>query len=224
MPTTTRSFCAIIHSLPCSVRGSKPFQLFGLRKTPELSLALLQALSPSGAAGSAPATGGFDPTARSHILPNFLDTRAQGMPGARSARSRAWCVVNTRVSHHGYAGNTRHSPRNGFNGFLRALPGDRALLSPSPMRSVSFLRAWHRRRDARTTRLRRPPRPARRAAPRRPPHPAPNVRDDRETPLERRRDQTAIRLFLPRRQVNFGKSETGSAGVKPAIAGTPVAL
>src|SRR6266849_4047109 len=26
---------------------------------------------------------------------------------------------------------TRHSPRNGFNGFLRALPGDRACLSPS---------------------------------------------------------------------------------------------
>jgi hypothetical protein len=26
---------------------------------------------------------------------------------------------------------TRHSPRNGFNGFLRALPGDRALLPPS---------------------------------------------------------------------------------------------
>src|SRR5450759_1655212 len=27
---------------------------------------------------------------------------------------------------------TRHSPRNGFNGFLRALPGDRAFLPPSP--------------------------------------------------------------------------------------------
>src|SRR3954470_23211423 len=34
-------------------------------------------------------------------------------------------------SHHGHTGVTRHSPRNGFNGFLRALPGDRALLSPS---------------------------------------------------------------------------------------------
>ena len=27
------------------------------------------------------------------------------MPGARSARSRAWCVENTRVSHHGHAGS-----------------------------------------------------------------------------------------------------------------------
>ena len=54
------------------------------------------------------------------------------MPGARCARSRACSVENTRVSHHGHTGNTRHSPRNGFNGFLRDLPGDRALLSPSP--------------------------------------------------------------------------------------------
>src|ERR1700687_1489808 len=30
----------------------------------------------------------------------------------------------------------RHSPRNGFNGFLRALPGDRAFLPPSPLRSL----------------------------------------------------------------------------------------
>jgi hypothetical protein len=40
------------------------------------------------------------------------------MPGARCARSRAWCVVNTRVSHHGHTGITRHSPRNGFNGYF----------------------------------------------------------------------------------------------------------
>jgi hypothetical protein len=33
--------------------------------------------------------------------------------------------------HHGHTGNTQHSPHNGFNSFLRALPGDRACLSPS---------------------------------------------------------------------------------------------
>jgi hypothetical protein len=58
------------------------------------------------------------------------------MPGVRCARSRAWCVESTRVSHHEYTGNIRHSPRNGFNGFLRALPGDRALLPPSSLRSL----------------------------------------------------------------------------------------
>jgi hypothetical protein len=53
------------------------------------------------------------------------------MPGARCTRSRAWCVVNTRVSHHGYTGSPGIPARNGFNGFLRALLGDRAFLSPS---------------------------------------------------------------------------------------------
>ena len=36
------------------------------------------------------------------------------MPGAQCARSRACRVENTRVSHHGHTGITRHSPRNGF--------------------------------------------------------------------------------------------------------------
>src|ERR1700732_1843554 len=52
-------------------------------------------------------------------------TRAWGMPGARCARSRAWWVVNTRVSHRTPPGSPGIPARNGFNGFLRALPGDR---------------------------------------------------------------------------------------------------
>jgi hypothetical protein len=63
------------------------------------------------------------------------DQRAQGMPGA-DAPAAARGVVNTRVSHHGHTGNTRHSPRNGFNSLYRALPGDRALLPPSLLRSL----------------------------------------------------------------------------------------
>jgi hypothetical protein len=58
------------------------------------------------------------------------------MPGVRCARSLACSVKNTRVSHHGHTGITRHSLRNGFNGFLRALPGDRALLPPSSAKVV----------------------------------------------------------------------------------------
>ncbi len=63
----------------------------------------------------------------------FPPSKAEGAgnAGRRCARSRAWWVVSTRVSHHGHTGITRHSPRNGFNGFLRALPGDRACLPPS---------------------------------------------------------------------------------------------
>ena len=58
----------------------------------------------------------------------------RGMPGARCTRSRACRVVSTRVSHHGRTGTPGIPARNGFNGLPRALPGDRALLSPSPRR------------------------------------------------------------------------------------------
>ena len=49
---------------------------------------------------------------------------------------RARSVESTRVSHHGRTGTPGIPARDGFNGFLRTLPGDRALLSPSPPRSL----------------------------------------------------------------------------------------
>src|ERR1700723_3656463 len=60
----------------------------------------------------------------------------QGMPGADAPAAARGVVGSTRVSHHGHTGITRHSPRNGFNGFLRALPGERACLPPSSLRSL----------------------------------------------------------------------------------------
>jgi len=45
---------------------------------------------------------------------------------------RVQCVGSTRVSSPQVHRDTRPSLRNGFNGFLRALPGDRACLPPSP--------------------------------------------------------------------------------------------
>jgi hypothetical protein len=59
------------------------------------------------------------------------EQRVQGMPGARCARSLA-CKIKKAYehSHHGHAGYTRHSLRDGFNGFLRALPGDRLCCHP----------------------------------------------------------------------------------------------
>jgi hypothetical protein len=83
----------------------------------------------------------------------------------------------------------RPSLRNGFNGLLRARPGDRALLSPSPPRSVSIFgrlisasgyQAHTTSPSAHSMR--------RLAHGWRPSHPTPNVRDDRETPLWRVRD------------------------------------
>jgi hypothetical protein len=52
--------------------------------------------------------------------------RARGMPDARRTRSLACIVKSTRVSHHRHAETFRHSLHDGFNGFLRALLGDRA--------------------------------------------------------------------------------------------------
>ena len=68
-----------------------------------------------------------------------INGRAREMPGARCTRSPVCKVVSTRVSRHRSTGNTRHFLRNGFNGFLRALLGDRALLPPSPARCASIV-------------------------------------------------------------------------------------
>jgi hypothetical protein len=95
------------------------------------------------------------------------------MPGARCARSRAWCVENTRVSHHGHTGITRHSPRNGFNGFLRALPGDRAFLPPSSLRSLLLKNLMPASGHQDHTTSPSASGAARLASPKRPPHPAP---------------------------------------------------
>jgi hypothetical protein len=52
---------------------------------------------------------------------------AQGMPGARCARSRARSVESTRVSHHGQTGNTRHSPHSACTA-ISCSPPERAFL------------------------------------------------------------------------------------------------
>src|SRR6185369_3188761 len=107
-------------------------------------------------------------------------------------------------SHHGHTGFTRHSPRNGFNGFLRALPGDRALLPPSladhsanlmpasghqnhttsPSAPAPFVKG--------TSRVHRIP---------------PYVRDDRETPLRGTGWNGDITASTRSSSENFGNSE-----------------
>jgi len=60
------------------------------------------------------------------------ECRAPDAPASRVCNGSG--RTHTRWS--GHTGITRHSPRNGFNGFLRALPGDRAFLPPSPAKIV----------------------------------------------------------------------------------------
>jgi hypothetical protein len=112
--------------------------------------------------------------------------RAWGMPGARCTRSRACRKVTCAL----VTTDTPETPgipaRNGFNGFLRALPGDRAFLSPSPMDCSTDLTPASGRQDHTTSpsagqHIRQSAAHVHRIPPR--------VRDDREPPL--RWDETA---------------------------------
>src|ERR1700737_3633678 len=115
------------------------------------------------------------------------------MPGARRTRSLACSVKNTRVSHHGRTGTPGIPARNGFNGFLRALPGDRALLSPSSALLLADLTPASRRQDP-TTSPSAAARFVKRAA--RVHRIPPYVRDDRDTPLCVGRDGGGYRSDL----------------------------
>ena len=88
-------------------------------------------------------------------------------PKPRVQNKKHTSVVTT-----GSPGSSRHSLRNGFNGFLRALPGDRAFLPPSLRGYPRNLTPASGRQDHTTSpsadsrhRLWRHPRP---------PHPAPH--------------------------------------------------
>jgi hypothetical protein len=127
----------------------------------------------------------------------------------------AWCallVVSMHTSiHSGGTGIIRHSPRNGFNGFLRALPGDEFLFATVASR-IEWLHVpgWADKTSARlsisngcqdhtTSPYATMPLVSRASdrsrisspcdhlkahtTPSRPPHPALHVRDDRDTPL-----------------------------------------
>ena len=128
-------------------------------------------------------------------------TEGAGNAGRRCARSRACSVGNTRVSHHGHTGITRHSPRNGFNGFLRALPGDQACLTPSPARLLADLTPTMGRQND-TTSPSASARFVKRAA--RVHRIPPRVDDVAQRPSEGR-DRIAILLILPGRQAKFRK-------------------
>jgi hypothetical protein len=79
-----------------------------------------------------------NPHSRGAIAPELCKTITLDNRGRRECRMRS-SHPQPRVqgkkaherSHHRYTAISRHSLRDGFNGFLRALPGDRAFLSPS---------------------------------------------------------------------------------------------
>jgi hypothetical protein len=126
--------------------------------------------------------------------------RAQGMPGASAApaASRGNKENHTKVVTTGSPDDSGIPRANGFNGFLRALPGEPGLLSPSPARSSSHtldISVGISGPHDFAVRFQ----VARLAHPKRPPHPVPNVRDDRETPLSWARDAVESAGDLGRR-------------------------
>src|ERR1700681_686654 len=104
------------------------------------------------------------------------------MPRAQCTHSLA-CenkTKHTSVVTTGPPGSPGIPARSGFNGFLRALPGDRAFLSPSPCGYPQNLTPASRRQDHTTSPSASAPFVLERIHVHRIP---PRVRDDRETPL-----------------------------------------
>jgi hypothetical protein len=92
----------------------------------------------------------FSPPRRSCTRASTGTARPEGAGNAGCSahpQPRAQCESSTRVSRHRSTGSPGIPARNGFNGFLRALPGDRALLSPSSVRcgsDITFVMRGHR--------------------------------------------------------------------------------
>ena len=109
--------------------------------------------------------------------------RAQGRPGARCTRGLVCKLcIRKRTRAYRFSGNTPAFPAQWFYGLFRALPGDRALLSPSPREALASheldtsvgvsgphdFAVRYRRSSFAAIRVHRIP---------------PHVRDDREPPL-----------------------------------------
>ena len=142
--------------------------------------------------------------------------RAQGMPGAWLTPAVSCAIVRRRDAHEhtGTAGAARHSLRSGFTAYTAlsletnssclhrrrieglAKPGwisqTSAGLTPATgARTTRLCRPQQRRSSGARCSLTEKPalrKPLARPALPRPPHPAPNVRDDRDTPLLWERD------------------------------------
>jgi hypothetical protein len=117
-----------------------------------------------------PSRGAMRPSCAGNLLPSR--TEGVGNAGCPMHPQPPVQQKSTGVEATGPPDSPGIPARNGFNGFLRALPGDRAWLSPSPG-AVYCAELERQRRGVRTTRLRRPLGCRSSATPPRPPHPAP---------------------------------------------------
>jgi len=129
------------------------------------------------------------------------------MPGAPAApaASRAKNKKHTSVVTASRWNHPAFPHANGFNGFLRALPGESGFVVTIAGGSSRQLDASVEASEPHDFAVRELCRSSYRARPR-PSHPAPNVRDDRETPLLQGRDgrNHGCDLGQARREIFFG--------------------
>jgi hypothetical protein len=125
--------------------------------------------------------------------------RAQGKPGARCTRSLAWCVKNTRVSHHRFTGTPGLPCAMVLTAYFALSPVTGLVCHRHPQETCKKLAS----RELDTSVGVSGPHDFAVRAQRhssfdmpRPLHPAPNVRDDRETPLLWVRDRKRCRSDL----------------------------
>src|ERR1700761_3880828 len=128
IPATTGSFCAIVHSLPCSF-GLKALATVRVEEDTGAVPRSVTGFLAFGRNGLSSSNGRFSSTARSHILTDFPDTRAQGMPGARPHPQSSWAKREDAHKSSGRAEIARHSLRNGVTAAPRS-PWGTGLSSP----------------------------------------------------------------------------------------------
>jgi hypothetical protein len=142
------------------------------------------AFAPRNDVGARPRSRGAKRPSSGQTPPSMK--RAQGMPGARNAPAASRAETKQHTS--SVTTGTPHQPAfpaRWFYAFLRALPGDRAFLSPSSaeVRSADLIPAS---RNQDHTASPSASGGARLAHPKRPSHPALHVRDDAQRPPDER--------------------------------------
>src|SRR5690242_1203845 len=125
IPATTGSFCAIVHSLPCSF-GLEALATVRVEEDTGAVPRSVTGSMPLGAAGSVPATGGSDqPPVRTFCqifwTQGRRECRVHDAPTALRAQQK-----KTHAGQHRYAEITPALPAQWLYGLLRALLGVRA--------------------------------------------------------------------------------------------------
>src|SRR3984957_7444994 len=124
-------------------------------------------------------------------------------------RSRVQDVVESAHEHTGHTGITRHSPRNGFNGYIVLSPVLRAFWPPSPALLLADLTPASGCQDHTTSHVRFRHRRLRHHP--RPPHPAPRFVTLRNAPLSGR-DEVNIEVICISEKQNIFSDGAGQGG------------